>query len=81
MLNWGHLEGKCEHTLSVAGSEARVQKDLVDSLDGEDASETRVHVREKCYDNSPDQSTVIILRGLYERIQQSMVENCTRSLT
>ena len=63
------MSGNREPTLSIAGSEARVRKDLVGCLDGEDASEARVHVREKCHDCSPDQSTVIILRGLYEIIQ------------
>ena len=68
-MNWGNLSGQCGPTLSVARSAARVHKDLVGSLDGEDASEARVDVRENGNDCGPDQSTVIVLRGLYETVQ------------
>ena len=79
-MNWGDLEGKCGPTLSVARSETWIHNDLVDSLDGEDASKTGVDVRENGHDCSPDQSAVVILRGLYKIIRSSMVDNCTDHL-
>ena len=60
---------ECGPTLSVARGATRVHQDLVDSLDGEDTLEVGVNVRENGHDCSPNQSTVIVLLGLYERIQ------------
>ena len=55
--------------MSVARSATRIHKDLVGSLDGEDAFEARVDVRENGHDCCPDQSTVIVLRGLDKTAQ------------
>ena len=55
-------------TFPVARGATRVRKDLVGSLDGEDAPEIRVNVREKGHDCGPYQSTVIVLLGLCEKI-------------
>jgi hypothetical protein len=64
-----NASGKCGPTLSVARSATGVHKDLVGSLNGENASEVRVDVRENGHDCGPDQSTVVVLLGLYEIIQ------------
>ena len=69
--NWNldNISGKCGPTLSIAGSECSVLKRLVDSLDRKDALETRVDMREGGHDCGPDQGTMVVLWGLYERIQ------------
>ena len=63
------MPGKCERTLSVAWSFARVHNWFVDGVYGVDTREVRVNVRIKGHDSGPDQSTVIVLRGLYERFK------------
>lgn len=44
----------CKLTSTVAGGALRVHNDLVDGLDGEDALEVGVNVREKGHDSGPD---------------------------
>lgn len=56
-------------TFSVARGAARVHDNLVDSLDGEDASEVLVDVRENGHYCSPDQSTVIVSLSLHGILQ------------
>ena len=66
ILNEGNTSRKRELTLSVVRGVTCVRKDLIGSLDGKHASEVEVDVREKGHDYGPYQSTVIVLRGLWD---------------
>ena len=81
ILNEVNISEKCEPTLPVARSATCVHEDFIDSLDGEDASEVGVDVGEKGHDCGPYQSTVIILRGLYEMVWSCNTESCMSLLT
>ena len=56
-------------TLTKPRSKGRVHERFVDGFDCENTLEVWVNVRKKRHDCGPDQSTVIVLRGLYKRAQ------------